>query len=180
MASHENTIDQFGLLIAYIVPGFMALWGVSYFVPEVHSWMGHAPDDAPTVGGFLYMTVASITAGLTVSTVRWLIIDTIHHWTGVARPALDFSRFAENVVAYNTLNEIHYRYYQFYGNSLISLVWLYVARRMSLGESMPLSWIDTAFLGIATIFFLGSRDTLKKFYARTEQFLRQKPHASNS
>ena len=31
--------ENFGLVIAYILPGFVALWGVSYFSPTVESWI---------------------------------------------------------------------------------------------------------------------------------------------
>lgn len=66
MATREISINDFGLLIAYVLPGFAALWGTSYLAPEVRSWFGQAPAEVPTLGGFLYLTVASIAAGLTI------------------------------------------------------------------------------------------------------------------
>jgi hypothetical protein len=77
-----------------------------------------------------------------------------------------------NVTAFGVLVDIHYRYYQFYANMLVSLAWGYTARRVALGFwSTPLGWPDVGFLLLAVVFFLGSRDTLGKYYARTEQFL---------
>src|SRR5258708_7235024 len=78
----EPSVTNFGLLIAFLLPGFVALWGISYVSEPVRSWFGSTPDYAPSVGGFLYVTLASIVAGLTVSTVRWIVIDTVHHVTG--------------------------------------------------------------------------------------------------
>ena len=173
MAAQEHPLNDFGLLIAYVVPGFLALFGASYFSPEIRVWIGHPPADAPTLGGFLYMTIASVICGLTLSTVRWMVIDSIHHRTGIRRPAWDFSLFQKNLEAYKTLNEIHYRYYQFYGNSLLALIWLYCLRRASFGFwAAPLGWTDAGFALVIAVFFLGSRDTLQKFYARTDQLLK--------
>src|SRR5437763_832294 len=113
----EVTSSNFGLLIAFLLPGFTSLWGASYFSETVGHWLSDA-GTTPTVGGFMYVTLASVAAGVTVSTVRWAVLDTIHRWTGLPQPAWDFSRLQDNVVAYNVLNEIHYKYYQFHGNLL--------------------------------------------------------------
>ena len=110
----DVSTKNFGLLIAYLIPGFATLWGVSYFSPVVRSWLGSTADSSPSVGGFLYVTLASVSAGLTVSTIRWLVIDSIHHHTGIQQPNWDFSRLGQTVAAYDVLKEIHYRYFQFY------------------------------------------------------------------
>ncbi|QDT27863.1 hypothetical protein Enr10x_31980 [Gimesia panareensis] len=119
---------SFGMLIAFVLPGFIVLWGVSYFSATVRLWLSGA-GTTPTIGGFMFGTLASVAAGVTVSTARWLVIDTIHHHTGIPRPNWDFSRFQDNVGAYNVLNDIHYKFYQFHANGLIALLFVYVARR---------------------------------------------------
>ena len=172
----EVTQKDFGLLIAYLLPGFVALWGVSIFSPTVQTWLGETPPNSPTVGGFFYVTIASVGAGLTVSVVRWAVIDTIHHWTGVRNPQWDFSRLQENVAAFDTLVQIHYHHYQWCSNSLVSLSFLYLARRLSLGFwTSPLGWPDTGFLFLAVILFAGSRDTLRKYYTRVAKLLGTEP-----
>lgn len=88
---------SFGLLIAYIVPGFTALWGLSAVSGTVRSWLGADPATAPTIAGFFYATLASIAAGVTVSTVRWLVIDSIHRAMGLDWPQWDFSRLRESM-----------------------------------------------------------------------------------
>src|SRR5947209_5196133 len=93
--SRETSINNFGLLIAYVLPGFTALWGISLVTDRLGPWLFHPPADPPTVGGFLYVTLASVVAGLTVSTVRWLIIDVVHHQTGLRPPPRDFARLGD-------------------------------------------------------------------------------------
>ena len=109
----DVTPNNFGLLIAFLLPGFAVLWGVSYFSPTVHFWLSGA-GTTPTVGGIMFVTLASIAAGVTISTARWAVLDTIHHWTGLPQPDWDFSRLEERVAAYSVLNDIHYKFYQFY------------------------------------------------------------------
>ena len=53
------TDDTFGPLVAYLVPGAVALLGVAPFAPPVRAWLAATPADAPTVGRFLYLTVAA-------------------------------------------------------------------------------------------------------------------------
>lgn len=169
---NDVSTKNFGLLIAYLLPGVTALWGIGYISETVRAWLGTPPTNTPTVGGFLYVTLASIAAGLTVSTIRWAIIDTIHHCTGVPRPKWDFSRLQANVAAFEVTVEHKYRYAQFYGNGLISLVFVYLTRRFSLGFwSTPVGWIDVAFFLLAVILFAGSRDTFRRYILRGNMFL---------
>ena len=164
---HQLTTANFGLLIAYVLPGITAVWGASYLSPTLRTWLGSTSNEVPTIAGFLYATLAAIAAGLIMSTVRWMVVDTIHYLTGVPRPRWDFSRFGEKVMAYDKLGEIHYRYYQHYSNMLVALVFTYFARRISLGLfSHPLEWADVGFITLAIIFAAGSRDTFRKYNHR--------------
>lgn len=163
----ETSVTNFGLVIAFLIPGFTALWGVTYFSETVRSWLGASAPDAPTVGGFLYGTLASVAAGLTISTVRWGIVDTLHHSTGIRPPTWDFSRLQENLAAVDTLVDNHYRYYQFYANMLVAAVFSAACRRIALpSNGLSLDWVDAASIALSVILFAGSRDTLRKYYAR--------------
>lgn len=168
----ESFEANFGLLIAYLLPGFVALWGVAYISPVVQTWFGTAPEQAPSVGGFLYVTLASIMVGLTASTVRWLIVDTLHHATGVMRPSWDFSRLGENVAAFDALIEMHYRYYQFYANMVVALVFAMVLRHLAApGGPWWGDAADAVVVALISVFLAGSRDSLAKYYRRSEQLL---------
>ena len=127
------TNANFGPLIAYLVPGATVLAGFSPFSPVLRSWFGAAPADSPTIGGFLYLTVASIAVGMTVSAIRWAVVDTVHSDTGLPLPRMDFSRLGKNVEAYGLLIEIHYRHYLFYSNNFLSVAIAYACYRVKLG-----------------------------------------------
>ncbi len=116
----ELSEKSFGLLIAYVLPGFVTLWGISLFSPTVESWITNSQHGAPTVAGFLYVTLASLSAGLTVSAIRWILIDNLHHATGVKPPKWEFANLDDRLQGFLALVENHYRYYQFYANSVVA------------------------------------------------------------
>lgn len=167
-ALNDLTTANFGLLIAYLLPGFTFLWGVGVVSTTIRNWLGTVPENAPTVGGFLYLTVASVAAGLLVSTVRWLIVDTVHHATGVQRPSWNFAKLHIHREAFESIILSQYRYYQWYGGMLVASIFTYAMER-TLGDWQNFSWpVDFLFLALEVILFLGSRDTLQKYYRRTE------------
>lgn len=162
---------NFGPLIAYLVPGATVLGGVSQFSPLLQSWFATGICPSPTIGGFLYLTVASIAAGMTVSAVRWALLDTLHALTGLPSPRLDFSRLGRNVQAYSLLIEIHYKHYLFYSNMFVATAIAYGCYRTRLGTLWPLGWPDAVFAFLEVVFFATSRDTVRKYYARGQQLL---------
>lgn len=167
----DESIANFGLLIAYILPGCVALWGLGQASPTIGDWFGAASANSATFGGFLYVTIAAVGAGLTASTVRWLVIDAIHHYTGIEPPRWDFSQLDKRVEAFDFLIEIHYRYYQFYANTLVASLFAYIAWRISHWVSEPWGLPEVTAINIWALFFYGSRDTLRKYYSRSKRLL---------
>lgn len=162
--------DNFGPLIAYLVPGAVALLGFSPFSPTLREWFGTGPAATPSIGGFLYVTIASIAVGMTLNAVRWMTIDTIHAWTGISTPPLDFGGLGENVEAFTLLIEIHYRHYQFYANTVIALAAAYGSHRFRVGAS-DVGLVDVGAVTLCAIFFGASRDTLRRYHSRCQQLL---------
>ena len=62
----DLTEKNFGLVIAYLLPGFVTLWGLSHFSPTIQTWLTSSQSGAPSVSGFLYVTLVSLALGLTV------------------------------------------------------------------------------------------------------------------
>lgn len=165
---HSVSNDNFGPLIAYLVPGATVLVGVSPSSPTLQQWLATAPAASPTIGGFLYITVASLAVGMTLSAIRWLLVDTLHRITGLPSPAFDFAELAASVEAYILLIEIHYRHYQFYANMLIAVAVVYGGYRVRLGGH-AVGWVDLGVVVLEGVFFVTSRDTLRKYYSRSLQ-----------
>ena len=163
------TSETFGLLIAYLIPGLIVLRGLSRLVPELGTWIGTSDWECQTFGGFLNLTVASVGTGLTASTVRWLVIDPIHFWTGVPRPAWNMADFHSRTAGLQVLIEAYYRYYQFYSNSLVALLFAAVAWWLT----APFTWMSLLIVvGLAALFFAGSRNTLAKYGRQVDGLLK--------
>lgn len=165
------TNDNFGPLVAYLLPGATVLLGITPFSPLVRSWFAVSPEGVPTIGGFLFLTAASIGVGMTVSAIRWLVIDTLHRLTGLTPPPHDFSRLGLNVEAFGLLIDIHYKHFLFYGNEAIALLIAYGCYRVNLGATAGLSWLDCLFVLLEAVFWTASRDTMAKYHLRSRQLL---------
>lgn len=168
---NDNVSGNFGLLVAYLIPGATVLWGLSLFSPQLAALFAATPPNAPTIGGFLYLTVASLAAGMTVNAVRWAVLDTVHSRTGMALPPLDFSRLGKNVEAFTLLIEIHYKHYQFHANMVVATALAYVCYRIHIGTIGPLRWFDAGVVVLEIVFIAMSRDTLRKYHIRGSQLL---------
>lgn len=169
----ELSARNFGLVIAYLVPGFITVISVAGIAPGVGTWLATSSDGQPSVGGFLYVTVASLAAGMLVSSFRWLVIDTIHHKTGVIPPRFDFSLLQGNIAAFGLLVDFHYRYYQFNANAAIAVAFAYCVRLAGgCGWCGGPGWTDFGFVVIEAVLFATSRDTLRKYYRRASEVLR--------
>lgn len=165
----ELSSGNFGLVVAYLIPGAVSLIGIEQILPATYDWL--SSPHSPTIGGFLYLTLASVAAGLTVSTLRWMILDTFHDATGITSKDWDFRQLQKNLDSFLLLVESHYRYYQFYANMVIAILFSYLAWRLS--SPMPAFGPTDIFApGLALIFFFGSRDTLQKYYRRADALLR--------
>lgn len=161
--------DTFGPLIAYLVPGATTLVGLSPFLPFAQTWLASSPTNPPTIGGLLYLSLASLALGMTVSAVRWATIDVIHSRTGLPAPSLNFAKLPGKVEELRLLIEIHYRHYQFYSNMFVAVLIAYLAYHFHVGWTFGLADVATAVL--EAIFFFTSRDTLRKYYVRSTQLL---------
>lgn len=163
---------NFGLIIAYLLPGFVALCGLATISPFVRDWLLGASIQGPTVGGFLYVLLASVAAGMTLAALRWAILDSIHHATGIKRPNWNDAALENRLAAFQYVVENHYMYYQFYGNTLIAILFSYLIWRFN--ESRTFSELivfDLATLAIQCVFAAGSRDALRRYYQRTANLL---------
>ena len=164
---------SFGVLIAYILPGFIFLWGLSFSQPGIASWLAKsAEEDTPTVGGFLYSALASLSLGLIISAVRWLIVDHFHHLTGVKRPNMNFGSLKEKdrLAAFEAAVKAHYHHYQYYANTFVAIIGAFGAH-VYFEQEKPsiLFWI--IIIAILVSVFFGSRDALRKYYDRAEKIL---------
>lgn len=175
----ELTDKNFGIAIAYLIPGFLVLWGVSYFSPTIRGWLEPSGlATTPTLGSFLYVLLGSLAAGLIVSALRWATLDTFHHATGLTAPALNFSALPKNLEAFILIVEANYRFYQFYSNACVALFIAVICRLVAIGNLGGVgSWLAGTL--IEGVLLAGSRDSLRRYYTRAAALLGEEELASS-
>lgn len=160
---------QFGLAIAYLLPGFIALLGIAPFAPVVTAWL--KTGQTASLGAPVYAILASIAAGMVVSCFRWFLLDPLVTLTGVGTSPFNTKALEQHPAALNFLIESHYRYYQFYGGTLLAAVWTYLIYRV-LGTSPHLGFgTDFGMVILCAVLFAGARDTLSKYRNRSNQLV---------
>jgi hypothetical protein len=162
---------QFGLIVAYVLPGFIGLAGLTPFFPAVASWLRADNQGGLGLGPPMYAVFAAAGLGLILSCFRWLILDQIHRWTGVERPTWDDRQLAGVLGAFDYLVQNHYRYYEFCGNTLTALLFAYGINRLSGRVSLLNSGTDVGLFIVSLVLFAASRDALSKYYQRTQKLL---------
>ena len=168
-----SSARQFGLIIAYVLPGFLALAGSAPLIPAVSHWLTPVP---ATESGFglgppLYSILAAMALGLVLSCLRWVIVDHAHQWMGVQRPIWEDSQLDRVLGAFDYLVQSHYRYYEWCGNTLLAVLWTYGVNR-ALG-TLPIFGpvTDTGIALLVLVLFLASRSALANYYDRTRRLI---------
>lgn len=169
-----TSIRSFGLLIAYVLPGFTLLCGLATVFEPLRLWLlGSDPRSSTlAIGGVLYITAASVVAGMMLNALRWAVIDTAHHATGLTRPVWNDALLADRLPAFERLVEDHFRYYQFYGNTALAGLFAAAAWRSSVYTiDAPQTLLVVVFLVLELTLVMASRDALRRYYRRTGALL---------
>jgi hypothetical protein len=163
----DASTKNFGLVVAYLVPGFIGLAGAVPLFPVIGTWLQPVQQGEMGFGPPIYALIAAAAVGLIISCFRWLSVDQIHHWTGVRRPVWDDSQLERVLSSFDYLVQSHFRYYEFCGNTLIASLWAYgVNRTMKTLPTLGLG-TDLGIVILSLVLFTASRDALSKYFKRT-------------
>jgi|GEM_PF-1086780 len=173
LSQMERGLDRsFGLLISTVLPGLVVLLGASTHSTSVEHWLFGSPASGVAFGGVIYATAISVFVGMVIGAIRWVLIDTVHHLTGLRRPTLNDAWLQANLSAFDRLVEDHFRYYQFYANTAIALPIAYALAYY--GDADPLIQHRLSIsivLVLELVLIAGSRDALRRYYVRTSTLL---------
>lgn len=168
--------QDFGLLIAYVIPGFIGLWGASFLSPTIAHWLSPEPSIPASIEAVFFVLVASAGTGMAASAFRWAILDTLNHFTGLTRPQWDDRRLQVNIDAFDTIVEAHYRHYLFYANSAVAAGFAFAAWSFTAHPPVPAFWPRALlFAAVEIVFLAAARDTLRKYYVRSRRLLGPNP-----
>src|SRR6266851_5707551 len=164
---------DFGALIAFVAPGFLAFWALSYVSEQAGSWMTSASKENQNVGVFLFVALTSLSLGLVVSGIRalctrkWLFDEPVIDWSKVTSE--------KRLLVHDVRNGL-YRHFQFYANMAVALLALSLVRfitrmadrmaqppptavRQNVGDTVILILM----LGGVCVLLLSARDSVARF-----------------
>jgi hypothetical protein len=168
----------FGLVIGIVIPGFVGMYAVSFFVPPVAVWLGVVASQDTSVGGFLFALLASIGMGLFIGGLRAFVMDRQF----VTRPSLDVSKRNSEPVeaAYGNIKADHYPYYQFYSGMVFALGFLYLSW-LSTWPSTTRVVVVTLLLAAAEgILYWSAVDAMERYQRKREKLLGLVPPQSRT
>jgi hypothetical protein len=122
----KEIADKFTTIIAFWLPGALLLWVLSYPVPTIAGWFAKSTDGTPTVGGFLFVSLASLVLGVIVNAIRWNLLDRgIFRDLDNLKPTHEqYSKLKDDtnrLAAFQALVDNNYRWYQSYANTAIAI-----------------------------------------------------------
>jgi hypothetical protein len=167
----EKSFSHFGLLVAYVLPGFIAVAGMAPIFPTVARWLRPVDQGDFGLGPPVYALLGATAVGLILSCFRWVLIDHIHQWMGVTPPVWDDSQLPQRLGGFDYLVQNHFRYYEFTANTLLAVIGAYSVNRV-LG-TLPFLGLgtDLGMLILCIVLFAASRDALAKYYVRTGRLI---------
>jgi hypothetical protein len=160
---------EFKLIIAYLVPGCIALYAIGMYVPTVAALLGSGTA-VPSGSSIIIVLVLAIACGIIVNAITWLCLRPLIELTSRRRPPLDYSLLSDSIAkAYQEILENNYRYYQSYSNMFTSLVILIAAALVKPGEIETFILISCVL--VCCVLFLAARDSLIRTYDGMERLL---------
>jgi hypothetical protein len=121
---------NFGLIIAYFLPGTVTVYGLRYVSPHVDALWSTLERGPIVVGPLIVIGVLALAVGLIVSSFREVVLEPILRFTGVPETITKYDKIAnaERRDLFFQIVENVYRYEQFYGNMLLSILLFSVLR----------------------------------------------------
>jgi len=164
---------QFGFIIAYVLPGFIALGGLAPLFPTVALWLRPVSTGQYDlgVGPPLYAVLAAMALGLVLSCFRWATIDRLNGLTGVDRPSWDDRELERVLAGFDYLVQNHFRYYECIANTLLALLAAYALNRLAGTVAFLSAWTDLGMAAVLVVLFFASRNALASYYTRTSRLI---------
>jgi hypothetical protein len=136
----DVTSTSFGLLVAFLLPGVVALFSLSFWYESAADAFHTFLTDASNVGLFFFLLLGALALGLVVSAVRWFVYEVLltrlPRFNESKPTEAEWQRMAEQdrFVAFRAAVDETYRYHQFFGGLTLTAPALFAGWVISLGS----------------------------------------------
>lgn len=172
------TSTTFGLVIATLLPGLAALYGLTFWSPRVRQVFETFLTSDSNIGLFLLVILAALAMGLLLSALRWVVYERDFPWAKHDRLSPDdFQSLTRTdcLPAFKTVVEEHYRYHQFFGG--VSIAWPLIVggwvwrESSSLGILLTIGAIVVGIL-LELLLYAAAKDARKQYIDRAKGVLK--------
>jgi hypothetical protein len=171
----DVTSTSFGLVIAFLLPGLLALYALTYFSDTARATFFAFQGTTSDLGLFLLTILAGLGMGLEVTAVRWVVFEEFRR----KKSKLDSDLFSQlsddkKLTAFRAAVDEHYRYHQFWGGIFVVfplLCWGWFRmpiHRNLLGFGEPVSWIV---FGVWVLTGAAAFNAYSRYMKRTKKIL---------
>jgi len=122
----DLTSTSFGYIIAFLLPGLLGLYALTYWSSTAAQLIGPAFKADANVGPSVILLLIALGVGLLVSALRFYLFEKLlcrnHKF-----PTDMFSKLAaeKKLESFKAVVDEHYRYHQFYGGCCVAVLILY-------------------------------------------------------
>lgn len=173
---------NFGLIIGYVIPGFVAVVALAGVYPPIGSLLGFSEGKDFSAVGSIYALILSIGAGVVISGVRYFTIDALLKWCGgcgrcawigETSVSTNYTALADNMKQFETIIEDFYRHYQAYSNLFVSILFLalFVFTTDNPIIDFPLSFASVGVLAAVEIVLFASANNCFRNYQKQKRNL---------
>lgn len=172
----DLTATTFGLLIAFVLPGLVFLYGLTFVSRRAAAVFEGFLTAESTTGLFLLVALAALTAGLMLAIPRWIAFEKILLRKHALPPrAFAVLRTEPRLLAFQAAVDAHYRYHQFWGGMVFALpvgYWGWLLQAGALRK--PVSWAVFAAVFIVLEFITGwaAAAAYRNYVGRAREILR--------
>ena len=163
MDAMEKSGLNFGLVIAYLIPGFLATYAVAPHVSTVDELLGR-PSRVPDSASVVPLVLIAVGVGIIINAISAALIRPVIHLSHVHPPDDPVERkyTIEDMHKYNHLVETTFRFHQFYSNTLVAVVLL---APVWLVRPLQDNFLRNAsLLLVVGVLFYTARNSLRNFY----------------
>lgn len=165
MDAMEKSGLSFGLVIAYLIPGFLATYAVAPHVSTVDALLG-GPKRVPDSASVVPLVLIAAGIGIIINAISAIVIRWLIEKTRVKRPPdmVERKLTIEEMHKYDQLVETTFRFHQFYSNTLVAVVLLAPIWLVWPLQPNILLLRNASLLVVVVVLFLKARDSLRNFY----------------
>ena len=165
---------NFSLVIAYLLPGFVSLYSLTYLSTRVKILFDAIGNKDSNLGSSFIIIISSLACGVIISAIRALILDQLQEKTGIQKPPFDYSKLKNEGTrkAFNDCIPNTWRYTQSYGNMFIALSMLLILKIFFTKLDWENQWHIVSILAITVaILFFCHRNSLNNTYKTINDIL---------